>query len=245
MLRASSHLATKSIATRRRDALSRPWDRRADSGSRHAPRPPGERSHVEARWRVHVRPTLRCRGAVLNPHVMNNSLQRLALAATLLVAGCAVGEEYEAPQLPPPPPPPPAPTVESAPSPEPYTQASPAAPSGSSTPPPASPPVATPSPPPPAGQQPQLVYAYPGGQWVYLAGQGWVWIPSGAAAQDLDGVPYVFLYTPAYGWTWYVSPWGGGLYHYGAWIHHPWHPVGMHGYWVARPGVVRRFGRRR
>ncbi len=181
---------------------------------------------------------------------MKNSLQPLALAVTLLAAGCAVGEEYEAPQLPPPPPPPPAPTVESAPSPEPYPQASSSAKATAPAPAPAPRASALPAPPsppasPPPAQEPQLVYTYPGGQWVYLAGQGWVWIPSGAAAQDFEGVPYVYLYTPAYGWTWYVSPWGVGPYVYGAWVHHPWHPAGLHGYWVARPGVVRRFARHR
>ena len=39
---------------------------------------------------------------------------------------------------------------------------------------------------------------------------------------------------PAYGWTWYVSPWGSGPYHYGAWVRRPWAPRGWHGAWVAQ-----------
>jgi hypothetical protein len=62
---------------------------------------------------------------------------------------------------------------------------------------------------------------------------------------EMEGVPYTYLYTPAYGWTWYVSPWGWGPYHYGLWVRHPWHPVGLHGYWVARPGAAGRLGRGR
>jgi hypothetical protein len=61
----------------------------------------------------------------------------------------------------------------------------------------------------------------------------------------MEGVPYAYLYTPAYGWTWYVSPWGWGPYRYGFWVRHPWHPVGLHGYWVARPRVVVHLGRGR
>jgi hypothetical protein len=86
------------------------------------------------------------------------------------------------------------------------------------------------------------VYSYPNGQWVYLADRGWVWVPTGASTVDTDGVPYVYLYTPSHGWTWYVSPWGWGPYHYGPWYRHPWHPVGGHGYWVARPHVVVHLG---
>jgi hypothetical protein len=78
-----------------------------------------------------------------------------------------------------------------------------------------------------------------------MAGQGWVWIPAGTQTTDLEGTPYVYLYTPAYGWTWYVSPWGVGPYRYGLWVRHPWHPVGLHGYWVARPHVGERLGRGR
>ena len=119
----------------------------------------------------------------------------------------------------------------------------------SSTPPTAPSPAMTQShaqtpPPPPATTEVSapLVYTYATGQWVYAAGPGWVWVPSDATTIAEEGVPYVYLYTPAYGWTWYVSPWGWGPYHYGPWIRHPWHPIGWHGYWVARPHVVVRLG---
>jgi hypothetical protein len=198
---------------------------------------------------------------------MTTHLHRLVFLGASLLVSCGGGsDDYEPPRLPPPPPPPPAPTVEATPLPEPYSQATPevSPPSGSqqgATPPlPPSPPRsagATPPPPPGAGEavapapppvppaeQSQLVYSYPTGQWVYLSGQGWVWVPSGAAPLETDGVPYVYLYTPAYGWTWYVSPWGWGPYRYGLWVRHPWHPAGLHGYWVAHPRVVVRLGRR-
>jgi hypothetical protein len=58
----------------------------------------------------------------------------------------------------------------------------------------------------------------------------------------MEGVPYTYLYTPVYGWTWYVSPWGLGPYHYGVWVRHPWHPVGWRYGWAARPHVVVRLG---
>jgi hypothetical protein len=174
-------------------------------------------------------------------------------ASGALGTGCGgASDDYEAPQLPAPPPPPPAPTVESAPLPEPYTQATPDVPTSPSSAPPPAPPQGTASPaapPPPVApgtsDPGQLVYSYPTGQWVYMAGQGWVWIPASAQTRDVEGTPYVYLYTPAYGWTWYVSPWGVGPYRYGLWVRHPWHPVGLHGYWVARPYVGARLGRGR
>jgi hypothetical protein len=170
---------------------------------------------------------------------------RLLLAC--LLVGCA-GADYEAaPQAPPPPPA--APVEEPAQAPEPYTEATttaPAAPQEAAPPPPQQP-APAPSPPaaPPTGPAApaQLVYSYPTGQWVYLAGRGWVWVPAGATSQELDGAPYAYLYTPAYGWTWYLSPWGWGPYHYGIWARHPWHPVGWHGYWVAHPHAAVRLGR--
>jgi hypothetical protein len=174
-------------------------------------------------------------------------LRTLPLVVACLLAGCADTTESEPPpQVPPAPPA--APSAEPAPLPEPYTQAAPP-----NQGPPSSPPQAPPPPtaePPAAGPPAQpasapLVNAYPTGQWVYLAGQGWVWVPAGASAVEMEGVPYTYLYTPAYGWTWYVSPWGWGPYHYGLWVRHPWHPVGLHGYWVARPGAAGRLGRGR
>jgi hypothetical protein len=99
--------------------------------------------------------------------------------------------------------------------------------------------VAPDAPPPP---EPQRVYAYPSGQWVYTDGDGWVWVPAGAGTMVVEGAPYAYLYTPAYGWTWYVSPWGPGRYHFGGWVRHAWHPTGWHGAWVATPRVFVRLG---
>ncbi len=88
----------------------------------------------------------------------------------------------------------------------------------------------------------QWTYSYPTGQWVYTSDNGWVWVPADAAPTVVEGVPYAYLYTPAYGWTWYVSPWGWGPYRYGAWVRHPWRPYGWRGGWVAHPHVVVRLG---
>jgi hypothetical protein len=81
------------------------------------------------------------------------------------------------------------------------------------------------------------------GQWVATE-NGWIWVPAGATTYGVEGVPYAYLYTPAYGWTWYASPWGWGPYSYGAWATHPW-PFGFRawGYgpqgwgWRGGPGV--------
>ena len=64
------------------------------------------------------------------------------------------------------------------------------------------------------------------GRWVDTGDSGWIWVPEGATTYDIDGVPYTYLYTPLYGWTWYASPWGWGPYYYGAWVGHPW-PFGF------------------
>jgi hypothetical protein len=88
----------------------------------------------------------------------------------------------------------------------------------------------------------QWEYAYPTGHWVYVENYGWVWVPADALTDDYDGVPYAYLYTPLYGWTWYVSPWGWGPYHYGIWVRHAWHPWGWHGRWVAHPYVAPHLG---
>jgi hypothetical protein len=174
-----------------------------------------------------------------------------------LLAGCGAALDDDEPAVPPPPPP--APAVEPAPLPEPYTtETSSGAPPPGAPSPTSGPPTSAPPPPPPSGAAPaappaispqpaapsdSLVYSYPSGQWVYLSGQGWVWVPAGSGTTEMEGVPYTYLYTPAYGWTWYVSPWGWGPYHYGLWARHPWHPVGLHGYWVGRPRTVVRLGR--
>lgn len=112
--------------------------------------------------------------------------------------------------------------------------------------PPSQVPAAPPPPPPMAPTSTQDVLppasqwtrAQPGGQWVYTADDGWIWVPNDASMAPIDDVPYVYLYTATYGWTWYVSPWGWGPYRYGAWVRHPWRPAGWRGGWVARPHVV-------
>jgi hypothetical protein len=214
-----------------------------------------ERSSPEPALATELRPTNRhpvraCHRSaeLLSEPLMLYRLRYCGLILGCLLASCGGASDTEAPaQYPPPPPPPVAPSVEPTPLPEPPPQS--AAPAegpsgtpqqpGTPPPPPASTQAAT-SPPPP-GQTP-LVQPYPTGQWVYLSGQGWVWVPAGATATEMDGVPYSYLYTPAYGWTWYVSPWGWGPYVYGPWYRHPWHPVGLHGYWLARPGAAGRLG---
>lgn len=55
------------------------------------------------------------------------------------------------------------------------------------------------------------------GQWVYLNGRGWTWLPGGAAATEVNSEPYVYVYTPTVGWNWVVSPWGWGPYYAGPW----------------------------
>ncbi len=88
----------------------------------------------------------------------------------------------------------------------------------------------------------QWVQQYADGEWVYTSENGWIWVPAGAVTMDAEGVPYTYLYTPASGWTWYLSPWGWGPYHYGPWVRHTWRPSGWHGGWVAHPHVVVRLG---
>ncbi|MEI9941695.1 MAG: hypothetical protein WDO69_31155 [Pseudomonadota bacterium] len=118
-----------------------------------------------------------------------------------------------------------------------------APPAGPPAEPLAGPPVgAAPPSPPPAPDSANWTYQYPTGSWVYANGYGWVWVPANTASIEDGGVPYAYLYTPRYGWTWYVSPWGAGVYHYGGWVRRPWHPVGWGGVWVAHPSVVVRLG---
>jgi hypothetical protein len=111
------------------------------------------------------------------------------------------------------------------------------------------PPLPNPPPPPPptaangaasetTPAETEWVHSYPTGRWVYISGYGWSWVPANAEPVDEEGTPYVYIYTPTWGWTWYVSPWGWGPYHYGVWVRHPWHPYGWRGGWVARPRVI-------
>src|SRR5581483_9668151 len=111
--------------------------------------------------------------------------------------------EYTPPALPPPPPPPPA--VEPEALPEPYTApAGPGASPSSDAEAPPGPSPASPAPAPPAATaSSDLVYTFPSGQWVYIVDRGWVWVPADAATVEAEGVPYVYLYTAAFGWTWY------------------------------------------
>lgn len=101
------------------------------------------------------------------------------------------------------------------------------------------------TPPPPQPAQPAAnswVYSYPSGQWVYSSDRGWIWVPAGASATLVDGVPYTYLYTAGSGWNWYVSPWGFGPYRFGAWARRPWYPPGWRGGWVASPRIRGRLG---
>jgi hypothetical protein len=159
----------------------------------------------------------------------------IGFALASLLAGCAEPVEYP---YPPPPPPPSPPGVEPAAVPEPYTQPGPPV-----VPPSSLADAAAPAPS-ASGTESDLVYTYPTGQWVYIVDRGWVWIPAGATTVEMEGVPYVYLYTPTIGWTWYLSPWGWGPYVYGPWFRHPWHPYGWHGHWVAHPHVIERLGPR-
>jgi hypothetical protein len=75
---------------------------------------------------------------------------------------------------------------------------------------------AAPSTPPPP---PEAVDTQAQGQWVDTDRYGWIWVPAGSEATAVDAQPYVYLYAPSYGWTWFVSPWGFGPYRAGPWIH--------------------------
>ncbi len=65
------------------------------------------------------------------------------------------------------------------------------------------------------------------GQWVQLNDGSWIFVPQSVQTYSMSGVPYVYLYTPSYGWSWYASPWGRGPFVYGGgWRAHPW-PYGV------------------
>ncbi len=94
---------------------------------------------------------------------------------------------------------------------------------------------APPPPPAPANQAPAMPPPAPAqGQWVNTAEYGWVWVPAGSSSYAIGNAPYAYLYTPAYGWTWYASPWGWGPFAMGVWVRHPW-PYGFRA-WVHGPG---------
>jgi hypothetical protein len=69
------------------------------------------------------------------------------------------------------------------------------------------------------------------GEWVDQ-GDGPVWVPAGATAYTVGSQPYVYLYTPVYGWGWYHSPWGWGAYSRGPWLSAHWGRG-----WRVGPGV--------
>ena len=93
------------------------------------------------------------------------------------------------------------------------------------------------APPPPAAGE----YAPPAepevagqGEWVDTVTYGPVYVPVTSQAVVVSGRPYSYFYTPSYGWTWYVSPWGAGRYHRGEWVHARFEPHVYHGgHWVA------------
>lgn len=87
---------------------------------------------------------------------------------------------------------------------------------------------------------PQQVAAQ--GQWVWSEEYGWIWVPAGASTYAVGGEPYVYIYTPVYGWTWYASPWGWGPYYYGVWAHRPWGWRYAPHVWYGRGWVAPRFG---
>lgn len=98
--------------------------------------------------------------------------------------------------------------------------------------------VAPPAPPPPPANVAPPVAAPPvaqGGEWVQSAEYGWIWVPTAADTVVVNNQPYTYFYTPSYGWTWYVSPWGYGRYQRGPWVTHAYYAprVWRTNVWVA------------
>jgi len=95
-----------------------------------------------------------------------------------------------------------------------------AAPLSTLPPPPASalppPPVQVSWPPlPTAPPQAERVNVPPmGGQWVYTAQYGWLWMPFAPQFVHVPmggAPPQMFVYYPFFGWQWAVAPWVWGL----------------------------------
>jgi hypothetical protein len=177
---------------------------------------------------------------------MKALMSRVApFALVFALGGTAFAQQQPAPQPQPaaqvqaPPAPPSAPPPQQAAQPQPPPQAAPQAQDGQQQPPPQVVYQQDQGEPPPASQ---WVYSYPSGQWVFTSEYGWIWVPAGATSAPEEGVPYSYLYTPTYGWNWYISPWGAGTYHYGLWVTHPWRPVGWRGGWVAGPRAFGHLG---
>jgi hypothetical protein len=59
-----------------------------------------------------------------------------------------------------------------------------------------------------------------GGQWVFTAQYGWIYMPYGSRyVNTYAASPYAYVYYPSYGWRWLNAPWvvGVGPYpHFGA-----------------------------
>jgi hypothetical protein len=79
----------------------------------------------------------------------------------------------------------------------------------------------------------------PAGQWVYTVQYGWVWMPYDSQythVYENDGSdPYMYLYYPAYGWTWVVAPWIWGFgpvpwFGVRGWTHFYWYGHGAFGH---------------
>jgi len=69
-------------------------------------------------------------------------------------------------------------------------------------------------PPAPLVQQAPVPAPAPAGQWVYTAQYGWIWMPYGETFTYVPvsgGAPDMYVYYPAFGWTWVVAPWVWGL----------------------------------
>jgi hypothetical protein len=80
------------------------------------------------------------------------------------------------------------------------------------------------------------------GQWVWTTDYGWVWVPAEAMPYEVRGEPYVYLYRPTLGWTWFASPWGwdgpiGGWGYARPWYGSYWGPR-YHAYDVYAPRAV-------
>ena len=118
-------------------------------------------------------------------------------------------------------------------------------------PPPSAPPTAQPIEPPQVTANTAPAPSSVPGEWVYTAQYGWVWMPYDQQYThviDTSGVAYMFVYYPAFGWRWVLSPWVFGLgpwphFIHGpghfAWYAHPW----FRGHPLVRRKVVRQHRR--
>jgi hypothetical protein len=72
----------------------------------------------------------------------------------------------------------------------------------------------------PIAPAPRVVETIPvatGGQWVYTAQYGWLYMPYGERfVLTQTAAPYAYVYYPSFGWRWLVAPWlaGSGPYPY-------------------------------